>query len=140
MEDEKRIVKAYSNNSKKTRLKRRKNKFQRIWDPEKQTYVKVRKAKFPALKPLKRKDWREADESSAIKRRQKSKNVPVKATKPTAKSETVQVKKKEAARVRNKVTTALGVVQCDVQRIKTYKIHGTNYTWDEKTLLYKKAA
>lgn len=42
-----RLHKVYSNNSKKSRLKRRKNKFYREWDAETQTYVKKRKSKFP---------------------------------------------------------------------------------------------
>ena len=61
MEDKEKIVKAYSNNSKKSRLKRNKNKFQRIWDPEKQTYIKVRKVKYPVKKNTKKKDWRVID-------------------------------------------------------------------------------
>lgn len=43
-----RLHKVYSNNSKKSRLKRRKNKFYREWDAETQTYVKKRKSKYPA--------------------------------------------------------------------------------------------
>lgn len=124
MEDNK-IVKVYSNNSKKSRLKRKKNKFQRIWDAEKGTYVKVRKDKYPVVTKTVKKDWREIDNSKALKRRsetpKKPKSVPVKATK------IVQMPKpetKQPARVEKKI----------------HKIHGVNYEWDSKTLHYKKAA
>lgn len=43
-----RLHKVYSNNSKKSRLKRRKNKFYREWNAETQTYVKKRKSQYPA--------------------------------------------------------------------------------------------
>lgn len=43
-----RLHKVYSNSSKKSRLKRKKNKFYREWDAETQTYVKKRKSKCPA--------------------------------------------------------------------------------------------
>ena len=143
MEDEKKIVKVYSNNSKKARLKRNKNKFQRIWDPEKQTYVKVRKAKYPVITNKKKKDWRDIDNSKALKRRSKSpkkpKSVPVNATQMSnklaavQKPETKQQVRKEPARVHGKTTTV-------VPEVKIYKIGGVDYNWDEKQFRYKRAA
>lgn len=142
MEDEKKIVKVYSNNSKKARLKRNKNKFQRIWDSEKQTYVKVRKAKYPVRIKTKKKDWRNINDSAALKRRhetpKKPKSVPVNTTqisKSTVvhKPETKQQVRKEPARVHGKTTTI-------APKAKTYSIGGINYSWDSKTLRYKRAA
>ncbi len=126
MEKEEKIVKVYSNNSKKARLKRRKNKFQRIWDAEKQTYVKVRKAKYPVYPKKQKKDWREVDKSSSIERRRKStkkiKSAPVIATKQEP--EVKQQVRKEPARV----------------KATTVRINGVKHTWDSKTLRYKVAA
>lgn len=143
MEDEKKIVKVYSNNSKKARLKRNKNKFQRIWDSEKQTYIKVRKTKYPVKTTTKKKDWREIDNSESLKRRQetpkKSKSVPVNAMQmnkklsAAQKPETKQQVRKEPARVHGKVTTT-------ATKVKIYKIGGVDYNWDNKTLCYKRAA
>ena len=131
MEDNKKIVKVYSNNSKKTRLKRNKNKFQRVWDAEKQTYIKVRKAKYPTFK----KEKKEEDiniKMDAIKRRQKnekkSKSVQTR-TLPKKQKHEVKNVRKEPARVSGKVVTAT-----------TVNIHGIRMVWDEKTLKYKKAA
>ena len=139
MEDKEKIVKAYSNNSKKSRLKRNKNKFQRIWDPEKQTYIKVRKVKYPVKKNTKKKDWREIDDSAALKRRhtttKKPKSVPVNATKlaVASKSETKQQVHKEPARVHGKTTTT-------APKAKVYKIGGVDYNWDDKQFRYKRVA
>lgn len=136
MEDEKKIVMVYSNNSKKARLKRNKNKFQRIWDAEKQTYIKVRKAKFPVNPSKVRKDWKSIDDSAAIARRsntpKKTKSVPVNAVKASNKPETVQKVHKEPARVHGKITTT--------SKAKLYKISGVNYTWDSNAFRYKKVA
>lgn len=122
MENEKRIVKVYSNNSKKARLKRNKNKFQRIWDAEKQTYVKVRKAKYPVFNKAEKKDWKKKDVSKAVKRRQttpkKPKSVPVSVRKPET---------KQPARVH---TTAKQVVS----------INRGMHVWDSSSLRYKRAA
>lgn len=54
METTTKIVKVYSNNSKRSRLKRNKNKFQRVWDVEKQAYVKVRKTKYATVSKKKK--------------------------------------------------------------------------------------
>jgi len=128
MEKEERIVKVYSNNSKKARLKRNKNKFQRIWDAEKQTYVKVRKAKYQVFTKQEKKDWRVKDLSNAVKRRQttdkKPKSVPVTATK----------QKPEIKQSAHKTPTTT------VKKANVVKIHGMNLTWDSKLLRYKKAA
>ena len=121
---EEKIIKVYSNNSKKSRLKRNKNKFQRVWDAEKQMYVKVRKNK--ASKISAKKNWREVDNSKALKRRQTTpkapKSVPVITVKKTVKPEIKQPARKEVA----KATVT--------------KIHGINYSWDTKELKYKRAA
>lgn len=129
MEDNNKLVKVYSNNSKKARLKRNKNKFQRVWDAEKQAYVKVRKAKYPIPFVKNKKDWREIDDSSAISRRQTTpkvkKSVPVKAIKPIAKPET----KHKSTVVHNSKPTAI-----------IHRINGIDHMWDAKELRYKKAA
>ena len=142
MENEKKLVKVYSNNSKKSRLKRKKNKFQRIWNAETQTYIKVRKAKYPVRVNNKKKDWREINDAASLKRRhsapKKHKSVPVNATQMSQKlaavqkPETKQQVHKEPARVHGKVNEA--------PTSKIYKIHGINYDWDSKTLQYKRAA
>ena len=130
MEDEKKIVKVYSNNSKKARLKRNKNKFQRIWDAKKQTYVKVRKAKYPVRIKVAKPDWREVDNSKALKRRsktsKKSKSVPVNVTqKPEIKKNV----RKEPARVHAKIET-----------INSVRLNGVNHVWDPSELKYKRVA
>jgi hypothetical protein len=142
MENENKIVKVYSNNSKKSRLKRNKNKFQRIWDSEKQTYIKVRKAKYPVKSNATKKDWREVDSSAALERRhitpKKPKSVPVNATQMSHKlaavhkPETKQQVHKEPARVHGKTTTT--------PIAKIYKIGGVDYNWDNKSFQYKRAA
>lgn len=128
MEKEERIVKVYSNNSKRARLKRKKNKFQRIWDAEKQTYVKVRKAKYQVFTKPEKKDWRVKDLSGAVKRRQttdkKPKSVPVTATK----------QKSEIKQSARKTPTAT------IKNTRVVRINGMNLTWDSKSLRYKKAA
>lgn len=122
MEKEQKLVKVYSNNSKKARIKRDKRKFQRVWSAEKQTYVKVRKHK--ARIKSKRVDWRTKIDCSAIKRRQETpKEKKVSVQKPI----TQQVRK-EPARVQA------------IKKSTVTKIHGINYTWDSKALHYKKAA
>ena len=131
MENNEKLVKVYSNNSKKARIKRNKNKFQRVWDTEKQTYVKVRKAKYPAKITSKRADWREKDEATALKRRQETPKVA--KVKPIVAEKTAPTVKKQPARINGKTTSASPVA-------KIYKIHGMNYTWDSKELCYKKAA
>lgn len=127
MANEEKIVKLYSNNSKKARIRRRKNKFQRIWDAEKQEYVKVRKPKFAVYTKPEKKEKTVDAQMEAIKRRNKrkkapKKSVPVKATKAAKKPEKPATKMQVS--VHNPVT----------------RIHGINYTWDSSILRYKKAA
>lgn len=134
MEDNNRIVKVYSNSSKKARLKRNKNKFQRIWDAEKQTYVKVRKAKYPVRTTTKKPAEDIEVKLEALKRRKtvkKPKSVPVKAQ--VAKPETKQNARKEPARVHGKITSTAKVVNL-------HRIGGVDYVWDTNTLRYKRAA
>lgn len=137
MEKSEKIVKVYSNNSKKTRLKRRKNKFQRIWDAEKQTYVKVRKAKFPVrtkaeIKPKSVNEIVEAAYARADRRNKakKTKSVPVNATQMHQKKMKVVNKSEKhavnAAPVHRKATSV--------------KLYGRDLEWDKKTLRYKAAA
>lgn len=130
MENNNKLVKVYSNQSKKTRLKRNKNKFQRIWDAEKQTYVKVRKAKY-AIKPKAKKvDWRDVDNSVALKRRhetpKKPKSVPVVQHKvhTLQKPETTNKGQEKTAQVKHVMIRSCG----------------NNLIWDKKTLSYKRAA
>lgn len=135
MENNEKIVKVYSNNSKKARIKRRKNKFQRIWDAEKQTYIKIRKPKYEIKSKTPKKDWRDVDNSKALKRRQKTskevKNIPVNAQQMEAKLAKMQ-KPENKKQVRKEPTRT--------KSAKITKIHGINYTWDAKTLHYKRAA
>ena len=131
MEDNKKIVKVYSNNSKKARIKRNKNKFQRIWDAEKQTYIKVRKAKYPVITKNKKKEEPVEVKMLAIKRRKntskKKKSVPVNVAKieKLQKPETKQTARKEQTRIHKKITIHACVGEC---------------VWDSKNLRYKKAA
>lgn len=126
--EEQKIVKLYSNNSKKARIKRRKNKFQRVWDAEKQKYVKVRKSRYPVQNKKEKKDWREIDNSSAIKRRlstaKKVKSVPV--SKKSQKKQTTQKSENKPTQVKQKTTLV--------------RLYGKNLAWDSKTLRYKNAA
>lgn len=131
MENNEKLVKVYSNNSKKARLKRRKNKFQRIWDAEKQTYVKVRKTKYPVRQTKEKTAENIEVKIAAIKRRQqtskKPKSVPVTAIKQ--KPETKQSAIKQPARIKK-----------PVEKSNVVKIHGIRYNWDSKNLRYKRAA
>ena len=135
MKDNKKIVKVYSNNSKKARIKRNKNKFQRIWDEEKQTYVKVRKAKYPARTNGVRKDWRVIDHSKAIERRtttpKKPKSVPVNAQ---------QMEKKVAAVIKPETRQTANTKRISGTGATITRIGGVNFTWDSKTLHYKRVA
>lgn len=136
MEKTERIVKVYSNTNKKSRLKRRKNKFQRIWDAEKQTYVKVRKAKYPVINKT-RKDWREIDNSKAIKRRtdtvKKPKSVPVNAAQMSQKPAALQKPEK-------KVVKPATHAKADAPKAVTINIFGKEMVFDKKTLRYREAA
>lgn len=132
MEDKK-IIKVYSNNSKKSRLKRNKNKFQRVWDAEKQTYIKVRKNKYPVRPTKVRTDWRIVDNMSALKRRQtkKAKSVPV---------NTQQVEKKVVAVNKPEIKQTVRKEPARIKKAVEVRLHGIRHTWDSKTLSYKRAA
>ena len=137
METTNNIVKVYSNNSKKARLKRNKNKFQRIWDAEKQTYVKVRKSKYPA-KILSVKV--EATNTikikmNATKRRKQNekKNAEIRKSVPV----TVAIQKPET---KQKAHVEPARVHKHEEGTKVTRIHSINYSWDSKTLRYKRAA
>lgn len=142
MEDSNKIVKVYSNNSKKSRLKRGRNKFQRIWNAEKQTYIKVRKTKYPIVKNVK-KDWREVDDSAALKRRHETpknkKSVPVNATQMEKKIAEMNKPetKQNTHNVHGKITSP-----ARVEKAKTLSLYGgkVNLVWDSKNLKYRNAA
>lgn len=126
MENEVKIVKVYSNNSKKARLKRNKNKFQRVWDAEKQTYVKVRKAKYPVRTQTKRKDWTPAMIDEKIKSIKAQKKKPKKSVPVTAKQKPETVVHAKAI-----------VREMPVRKFAPY---GVELVWDQDILRYKKAA
>ena len=122
-------IKVYSNNSKKSRLKRRKNKFQRIWDAEKQTYVKVRKAKFPvrikAKTEAKSVDQQVKNVVARQQRKDKAKKrVPKKVVSPVK-----AITPKEKPAIKSVAT------KCP----NTIKTCGHTLTWDSKVLRYKAA-
>lgn len=127
METTERLVKLYSNNSKKSRLKRNKNKFQRIWDAEKQTYIKVRKTKYPVRSVSVK---IQADEETltkkieAIKRRQSKTKTP---------------KAKKATTVKMTTKPVVHAKMPELKPATTVKLYGKTFTWDNKTLQYKAA-
>lgn len=100
MEETTKIVKVYSNNKKSTRLKRNKNKFQRVWDAEKQKYVKVRKPKFAVFTKKVEKTVKSVDEqvkaayarADRRSKAKKKKSVPVNAAQMEKKIAAVQPK------------------------------------------------
>lgn len=132
MEKEERLVKVYSNNSKKSRLKRNKNKFQRIWNAEEQKYVKVRKNKYPVNATKVRKDWREIDDSKSLNRR----HTTPKVRKPAAATQT-EVKTTSVQKPEKKVTVhAKGIIKKAV----TIHMYGKKLEWDTKKMQYREAA
>lgn len=126
MEENNRLVKVYSNNSKKSRLKRSKNKFQRIWDPEKGTYVKVRKSKYPVNTPPKKKEEDVETKMELLKRRNNKK--PLKKAVEKKAYFTTTPKKQPARIVKPK------------PQVTSVKIHGIVHVWDSQILRYKRAA
>lgn len=138
MEENIKIVKVYSNNSKKSRLKRNKNKYQRVWDAEKQTYVKVRKAKYPVNTPNKKKNWREINKEGALKRRQ---NVVTKAKKKSVPVNAAQMEMKIAKlnKPEKKVVTHVKITNIN-PKPTSVKLYGKTLSWDSKNLKYKAAA
>ena len=127
--EQNKIVKVYSNNSKKSRLKRRKNKFQRIWDAEKQTYVKVRKTKFPVRIKTKTEaksvDQQVKDAIARQQRKDKAKKRAPKKVVSTVKA--ITPKEKPAAKN--------VAAKCP----NTIKMFGHKLAWDSKVLRYKAA-
>lgn len=138
MEKEARIVKVYSNNSKKSRLKRKKNKFQRIWDAEKQTYIKVRKSRFAVYlkkeKVEKSIDQQVKDAYKKAERKKTKRRVPVNATQMSEKIAKLQ-QKSEKKVIKQQV-------EQPVQKAKevSIKVCGNTLVWSEKENRYKKVA
>lgn len=126
MEDKEKIVKVYSNNSKKSRLKRNKNKFQRIWDAEKQEYVKVRKTKYPAKTVKAKREWKKKNVESALQRRQSTPKKTKEKIAITTNNQVKQPARKPSVKVEKKAVCV--------------NINGVRHTWDSKTLRYKRAA
>lgn len=140
MENENKIVKVYSNNSKKARIKRNKNKFQRIWDAEKQQYIKVRKAKF-AVYPKQEKKEKTVDEQvkaayakAKKQKKTKKKSVPVNAVQTEKKNITVSKQKSE-----KKAVNAAPITTAQRKAI-TINMFDNALIWDQKDLCYRKAA
>lgn len=110
------IHKVYSNNSKKSRIKRSKNKFMRVWDAEKQTYVKVRRTH--TSKHLSK------TEIKAIFAR------PEQPTKPA------ELPKKEQ-KPENKKPVRINAMPA--RKATTVKLYGKRLVWDAEILRYKAA-
>lgn len=143
MEKEAKIVKVYSNNKKSARLKRNKNKFQRVWDAEKQKYVKVRKPKFAIFAKKVEKTVKSVDEQvkaayARADRRakaKKKKSVPVKVEQK--KTATIQPKPEK------KVVTPAVHAKVDAPKPKkaaVVTLYGKKMQWDQKKLQYREAA
>lgn len=125
------IVMLYSNNSKKARLKRKKNKFQRIWDAEKQKYVKVRKTRYPVINSAKKELEDFEKQVKKLERRNKNKGNVKKQNKAAV------VKMQQHAK-ENKVVTA--PVVHTTKKATSVKMFGKVLEWDQKTMRYRKAA
>lgn len=131
------IVKVYSNNSKKARLKRNKNKFQRIWDAEKQTYVKVRKAKYPVRTQVKRELTKELIklQMNAVKRHQEAIKKP-----KTKKSVPVSAKKQEPEKVIAHKVHAKSAPTPIKKPVSIVMYGNRRAVWDDKAKKYLEAA
>jgi len=143
MEKEVKIVKAYSNNKKSARLKRNKNKFQRVWDAEKQKYVKVRKPKFVIFTNKVKKTTKSIDEqvkaayarADRRNKAKKKKSVPVKVEqKKTAIIQPKPEKKVVAPAVHAKVDAP------KPKKASVITLYGKKMQWDKKKLQYCEAA
>lgn len=119
--ENKKILRLYSNNSKKSRLKRRKNKFQRVWNIEKQTYIKVRKPNNGPHK-FSRKEMKERFGTV-------NESVPV-----TVKTEIQKPEKKAVKQIKTHAR------KDGWDKPHVYSIHKRNYIWDNETLRYKLTA
>lgn len=136
MEQKEKITKVYSNNSKKSRLKRNKNKFQRIWDAEKQMYVKVRKSGYPVRVHTKS-ILTEKDidvKMAATKRHQQNKG----KTRKLKKSVPVAAKQKTETKVVKQPARVASIAQKPVQ--KTIKMYGKTHVWNNEAMKYLEAA
>lgn len=133
MENGQKLVKVYSNNSKKSRLKRKKNKFQRIWDAENEKYIKIRKK--PAMQQhVKSEEDDFESKMKALERRQLTHKKPVRIPVQPA-----RVKNKQTVEPESKPVAKVSACP-KTSAVKIYKISGIDYLWDNKTLKYKKAA
>lgn len=127
---EKKLVKVYSNNSKSARLKRRKNKFQRVWNAEKQEYVKTRKPKF-------------AISSKKVKKTEKSVEEQVKAAYARAERKTKATKKSIHINTQAKKKPVTHTVHAKVDVVPYSNIItlcGKKMAWNQEKLMYCEAA
>ena len=123
------LVKVYSNNSKKSRLKRNKNPFQRVWDAEKQTYIKVRKSRRPAR----------IQKTVVLSEKEKNVRIEKEIKKRSQKLNTKKVNKSVPVITIKKTEKAIKPV-VHAKRESITRIGGVDYTWNEKTLRYMRAA
>lgn len=110
------IHKVYSNNSKKSRLKRSKNRFARVWDAEKQKYVKVRK-----------------QHQSTRLSKAELKAIFARSEQPTKPAE---LPKKEQ-KPENKKPVRINAMPA--RKATTVKLYGKRLVWDAEILRYKAA-
>lgn len=145
MEETTKIVKVYSNNKKSTRLKRNKNKFQRVWDAEKQKYVKVRKPKFAVFTKKVEKTVKSVDEqvkaayarADRRSKAKKKKSVPVNAAQMEKKIAAVQPKSEK------KVVAPAVHAKVDAPKPKkaiVVTLYGKKMQWDQEKVQYREAA
>ena len=123
------LVKVYSNTKKSTRLKRNKNKYQRVWNAELQKYVKVRKTRFPIRK-------RDKKEQKSVELQMKSIVARIDRKKSKKNVAPVQQQKTEiktAVKVHAKTTTI-------ARKPIVINMFGTKLVWDKTSLRYKQAA
>lgn len=144
--EETKIVKVYSNSKKSARLKRKKNKFQRVWDAEKQKYVKVRKAKFTVYANKTEKTVKTVDEqvkaayarADRRNKAKKKKSVPVNATQMEKKIASISKQKPE-----KKVVAPAMHAKVDAPKPKkavTITLYNKKMAWDQEKLQYREAA
>ena len=110
------LYKVYSNNSKKSRLKRSKNRFARVWDAEKQKYVKVRK-----------------QHQSTRLSKAELKAIFARSEQPTKPAETPKKQQKPE----NKKPAKINAMPA--RKATTVKLYGKHMVWDSETLRYKAA-
>lgn len=115
----------YSNNSKKSRLKRSK-KYKRIWDAEKQKYVKVKKTKKRIA--MTSKELKEFFAAPVEK-----KQAP---TKPAEKKEMKIAKPKKQKPESKKEVAKITVLENAIREVLT----GKSLVWDDNKKRYVEAA